>query len=98
MSKIKIPPPTLNELMVIPKKRSNKSPNSSATNRMIITAMTTILAIFLRSASIAPDVSATKIGTAPSGLTMASRPIRNLVYSVNSSMGVLIEEWLCRAE
>lgn len=62
------------------KKSSSQSPNKSAVYWMVYTAITTILAIFLRSTAFEVLVSAIKIGRALNGLTIANRAITSLVY------------------
>ena len=76
-----MPPPTLKEAIVIPKKVKIASPVNRAANRIALVETPARKAVFFFSFSRWSAVRLIKIGTAPMGLTIAIRAAKKLKYS-----------------
>ena len=81
-SKMRIPPPTLNELTLIPKIARTPSPATKATRRIRVAENEAILAMFCRAFISFPGVSAMNMEIAPKGLMTANSATKIFRYSV----------------
>jgi len=75
MSNKSIPPPTLNEPMDIPKKFIILCPIKAVRVNTIATVILAVIAILFRCLSEADPVIVIKTGSAPKGLTIASKVV-----------------------
>jgi len=82
MSRMRIPPPTLKELTLIPKISSINSPAIKATKRIRVAENDAILAIFCLDFMSSSGVNAMKMEIAPNGLMTAKGATKIFRYSV----------------
>lgn len=81
MRRMSMPPPTLNDAMLMPKKWRIACPEIAATSSIIVTERAVNLAIEALSLSLLSEVSPTNTGIAPMGFSTEIIPVNILIYS-----------------
>jgi hypothetical protein len=82
-----MPPPTWKEAREIPKKCKTDSPVSKTNSRTTSVVLAAKKAIFFLSRPLDSSEKLINIGTEPKGSIIAIRPMKNLIYSGQNSMG-----------